>query len=167
MEGEVAEDDVGGDVLVGGESAAQGAQLLEEGLIGVGEGGGVGGAFYSGGDPRRLRGLRRGGGAGLGDLEALFAFEDKHAGGGEVGGAVFVGGEGELVLADERVGERAPVGLGLVLADAVDAELVVALVDDFLGHGAAEDVDDVAEAEALSGAGDRREEFLGVLGGVV
>lgn len=42
-QGEVAEDDVGGDVLVGGELAAEGAQFLEEGVVGVGERGGVGG----------------------------------------------------------------------------------------------------------------------------
>ena len=66
-------------------------------------------------------------------------------------GAELVGTGGACAVVDELLGELSPVALGLVRADAVDAELVVAVVDDALFFGAAQDFDDVADAEALAG----------------
>ena len=68
---------------------------------------------------------------------------------------------------DELADEALPVVAAHVGADAVGAELVVPEAQDLLALGAAQDVDDVRDAEALPQPVDAAQRHLRVLGGVV
>ena len=90
-----------------------------------------------------------------------FVLEHVEARGAELEGGVFAGGAGEGFLLDELVDECFECGRGVLGEDAEDGEgLVVELADAF-GGSASEDIDDVAGAYALAGAGHGGDDLLG------
>ncbi|EKY03405.1 hypothetical protein HMPREF9120_02718 [Neisseria sp. oral taxon 020 str. F0370] len=98
--------------------------------------------------------------------DGFAAFEHGHGGFGEAQGVVVLRVGFEVAQADALADDAAPFFVGQIGADAVGGEGVVAVVAYPLVGFAAQDVDDVAGGEALSGAVDAAEEFAHVFGGV-
>jgi len=158
-QGDVGEDDVGGDVALVGDCAAQLFQPVEKDFVAGVFAGGFAAARFAG-----FLGSFAGDVTGEGDRAT--GAEGFEALGGEVHGHEFAGLLGEKAEADQFAAIGLPLGAFAVAAYPVGGDLLVAPFADGLGIGAHEDLDNVIEAEGeaalLADAVNAGKEFLGV-----